>query len=445
MKNTIPLFYFLLFTTIATSQSYLHKATASNTNGSKTTMNLPTNSSDCIIVTQNWKASGPYNNSSISVVSSGNQIEIINTNGRSIPDKAKFNVFISKDSRKNYRHVSSKSNTSGHITFIENPKWLRKADLKLMVSHTGNRVLNNNPVGIYYTNGKWAIYNQNRVAMKEGTQFYIYQCDECSIETADRPNDNYYDLKASKFHNNPNKLLFATQYWTGVYNEHEVGVWYNNNKWSIFNQDRASLPANSKFIVASKEASSNVATLVGVNTIINPYETTPKAPKKNQQTLQRRVEVVLSGISVDDHQEKIWGSVEFSIQKKDDSGQWKDVKTNRGTIWNKWYRSKSDPLMCFPYPPDGSFINNIDKSSVYELEVYAMGRSEYRIKYKTKLTCNHKDNWAASDGDHSMRSIETDYIDLALIGDRYGTRGKKYMTASNRAHAFSVQFKLISK
>jgi len=149
----------------------------------------------------------------------------------------------------------------------------------------------------------------------------------------------------------------------------------------------------------------------------------------------------LSGISVDDHQENTWGSVEFCVQKKNESGQWVDVvPVGKRTAWQKWSRSKTNPLMCYPYPKYGKLINNIQKDYQYEVDMNALGVTAYRIKYKTKLTCNHKDNFAASDGDHSMKSIETDYIKL-YVGDRtLDLYGKKFKTASNREHTFQVQF-----
>jgi hypothetical protein len=56
---------------------------------------------------------------------------------------------------------------------------------------------------------------------------------------------------------NPNAVLVVTQNWnpggsSGKYNDHPIGVWYNNNrsKWAIFNQDRAAMPVGADFNVA---------------------------------------------------------------------------------------------------------------------------------------------------------------------------------------------------
>jgi hypothetical protein len=59
---------------------------------------------------------------------------------------------------------------------------------------------------------------------------------------------------------NPDVILYVTQNWNpggsgGTYNNHPIGVWYDNNrkKWAIFNQDRARMPSGAAFNVAVLE------------------------------------------------------------------------------------------------------------------------------------------------------------------------------------------------
>ena len=35
----------------------------------------------------------------------------------------------------------------------------------------------------------------------------------------------------------------------GVFNGHQVGVWYTGSRWSVFNQDSAAMPVNAEFDV----------------------------------------------------------------------------------------------------------------------------------------------------------------------------------------------------
>ncbi len=55
---------------------------------------------------------------------------------------------------------------------------------------------------------------------------------------------------------NPEAILFVTQNWNpggegGTYNDHPIGVWYDSDtqRWAIFNQDRAAIPAGAAFNV----------------------------------------------------------------------------------------------------------------------------------------------------------------------------------------------------
>jgi hypothetical protein len=56
---------------------------------------------------------------------------------------------------------------------------------------------------------------------------------------------------------NPDAVVYVTQNWNpsgsgGTYNDHPVGVWYNENRemWAVFNQDRAGMPRDASFNVA---------------------------------------------------------------------------------------------------------------------------------------------------------------------------------------------------
>lgn len=66
---------------------------------------------------------------------------------------------------------------------------------------------------------------------------------------ATRSSGHITTLDNATTNNRPSAFVFPTQLWQGVYNKHEVGVWYSANKWKIYNEDRAALPVNAKFNV----------------------------------------------------------------------------------------------------------------------------------------------------------------------------------------------------
>lgn len=59
--------------------------------------------------------------------------------------------------------------------------------------------------------------------------------------------------------NKPNAVVIVYAV-LGAANSHQVGVWYNNGKWKIYNEDLAAMPANTKFnvLVFSKTGAINV-------------------------------------------------------------------------------------------------------------------------------------------------------------------------------------------
>ncbi len=78
----------------------------------------------------------------------------------------------------------------------------------------------------------------------------------------------------------PDQLLFITQRF-GTYNPHEVGVWYDKDRerWTIYNEDAATMPANTQFNVLAVDPGSPYAFTHTVNpTNVTEYYTTIAHP-----------------------------------------------------------------------------------------------------------------------------------------------------------------------
>lgn len=66
-------------------------------------------------------------------------------------------------------------------------------------------------------------------------------------------NSTYLDNRL--INGNPDAILSVTQNWNpegnGTYNDHSVGVWYDNAaaRWAVFNEDRAPMPEGAAFNV----------------------------------------------------------------------------------------------------------------------------------------------------------------------------------------------------
>lgn len=240
-----------------------HTATTANTHGHITTIdNTATNGKPnaVLIVSQNY---GTYNANEIGVWYSGGKWKIFNENRAAMPLKNVFNILVidPKDNEA-FIHVTSASNTSGHITTINNAATNGRTDIALFVSqHFGK--YNTSPVGVWYSGGKWKIYNENRQAMPIGTRFNVLALKEGDLPAGWKSVEgnvfqhrvtpssltkfasrhvSYINNKSTN--NDKNASLFATQNYKGAYNTSITGVWYDQPNWTVFNQDRKAIPQN---------------------------------------------------------------------------------------------------------------------------------------------------------------------------------------------------------
>jgi hypothetical protein len=80
--------------------------------------------------------------------------------------------------------------------------------------------------------------------------------------TPENLSENSTYLDNPRTNGDPNVVLYVTQNFNpggegGTYNEHPIGVWYDDSRqrWAIFNQDREPMPDGAAFNVAVLEAS----------------------------------------------------------------------------------------------------------------------------------------------------------------------------------------------
>jgi hypothetical protein len=133
---------------------------------------LNKNPNASFLVTQNWGSRGPYNTSPIGVYYSKvkGQWNIFNTDGKPIPNGAKFNILIHS---KTFKHKVTRTNKKGHITYINNPKTNTKSQAIVFATFNAQTSIKNfnNPIGVWYSANKWTVYNENRSQLK-GNESY---------------------------------------------------------------------------------------------------------------------------------------------------------------------------------------------------------------------------------------------------------------------------------
>lgn len=167
--------------------------------------------------------------------------------------------------------VDTNSNSTGNTVTIDHPKINGDTSAKLFVSSVWN--LNGDPKGVYNTHTfgiyyniitkKWCIFNQDtKKKMVHGASFNIILLDKNSNVvhfTQTYKSGNAFNYATIINHplanNNPNAHLFITPIWNpkmtlfGTYNNHETGVYYDNGRWAIFNEDLVKMDTGVSFNV----------------------------------------------------------------------------------------------------------------------------------------------------------------------------------------------------
>jgi hypothetical protein len=236
-------------------QAFRHTAAASNIDAGQPWITILDNaltnnlSSKLLFVSQEWGSAGPYNPHSIGVWYNGTKWTIFNQDRVTMPPQAKFNVLALDPGDNVFVHTAGGANITGQRTTLDHPLLNNNPNARILVTQNWGDAgpYNANAVGAYYQDSRWSI--ENGAAMPVGAKFNVWIENGISAVNATAPSTNVYIFDDPATNNQPNALVFATQYWTGVYNPHEIGTWYTNNKWSVFNQDLADMPTNARFFV----------------------------------------------------------------------------------------------------------------------------------------------------------------------------------------------------
>jgi hypothetical protein len=255
-------------------RKFLHTASSTNTSGSTTTLShsfINNRPYARLLVTQNWRTSGPYNNHNVGVwynATSG-RWNIYNEDGASMPSGATFNVQI--EGGLTVQTAYSQNKASNYMWFF-NPISNAAPSARTWATHNFNPPDvtsrdNNSPLGVWYTGSVWSVFNQNTsLAMANNVSFNVAagtvadtSRDDTAfthVATASSISGNTTYLSHSSINGNSGARLIVTPNYNpggsgGTYNNHPIGVWYNTTtlRWGVFNQDFAAMPVNAAFNV----------------------------------------------------------------------------------------------------------------------------------------------------------------------------------------------------
>lgn len=187
-----------------------------------------------------------------------------------------FGLTIPISAQVAFRHVTSPGNVQGHITRLDHPQLNGNPNALVFIMPNYNTngadpsgADYQQNAGIYYSGGRWAIFNQNikapmpvnltfnvLVAPAGNSNYFSVTCTQNS-KAGLAPNGMVIDHPATN--NKPNVLLMITQNWSGTYNDNSQVVSYANGKWYISNNKylspdpaisaKSTLPVGARFNV----------------------------------------------------------------------------------------------------------------------------------------------------------------------------------------------------
>ena len=246
--------------------SFVHRGTVANTVLNYAYLDHPGVNGDAgamLLITANWNPGGQgstYNNHNTGVwFASNGRWSIYNEDLQPMPPTAAFNVLCTKGA---FVHRALPGNIINNWTLIDNPQCNGKKDARVLVTANWNPggqggTYNNHTLGVWYTDGRWSIFNQDRMPLPVGAAFNVFVAEQtfCHRVTPGNllgANGTWLDHPAAT--GNPNAVVLVTANWNpgglgGIYHNHPIGVYYCANRWAIFNQDMFPMPRGIAFNV----------------------------------------------------------------------------------------------------------------------------------------------------------------------------------------------------
>ena len=305
MKLSVKLSFVSLAICFALAQSRAqqiiqHVATAANTNNHISFIDhAATNGKPdlVLIVAQNY---GVYNANEIGVWYNDGKWKVFNQSRAPIPANAQFNILVLDPAQQatTFIHTTNQANTQGHVTTLDNRYTDGQENVVLFVTQNFGRN-NTSPVGVWFSGGKWKIYNETRQPLPMGTKFNVLALKEGNLpqgwknisgsvfrHKVAESNKNKFATKHVSYidnaatNNKKTAYLFATQHYKNTYNTSVAGVWYDQPNWTVFNEDRKAIPENTWFNILSIEPAGrimiNPRIIKSTAVVIKQNETVPK-------------------------------------------------------------------------------------------------------------------------------------------------------------------------
>lgn len=251
---------------------FVHQAVSANVSFNWTVITNPLtdgNPNAVLLVTPKWGGRYPpavlsiYNHP-IGVWYTGTKWAIFNQDLASMNTFSDFNVQVLNACPSVFVHRADGSNTSFHITTIDNPLANGNPNALLFVTPNWNPggvggVYNNHRIGVYYNGSRWNIFNQDFANMPAGASFNVEIRNPSTtafVHTATSSNTGGHVTITNNplINTSPNAVLMVTPNWNppgspGVYFNRSFGLVFSGAGWTISTQDDANMTVGPAFNV----------------------------------------------------------------------------------------------------------------------------------------------------------------------------------------------------
>lgn len=190
--------YYNLWVPGAKEDAFKHSSAPSNIKNNQTIIDHPSlngNPNAIAVISSVWEGGYDTYYQGLYYTTSDKKWRIYNEGGlgESMEEDRHFHVLVADKGSSEYTSLlitADANNTSGHILTIDNAAINGNQSAMLFATHvynpggSGAGVYNNHPVGVYYAQGKWKIFNEDFAAIAPGTAFNVIAFPQAPVATS---------------------------------------------------------------------------------------------------------------------------------------------------------------------------------------------------------------------------------------------------------------------
>lgn len=259
------LILFVLSALNAQNEFFVHKATASTTQGGNATLidhpYLNNNPNAYFVVSHAWNPPGGssvYNNkiNGLYYSASDGKWLIYNQDNSSFILDASFFVYIPPVGW-GAEFTVTDANSDGNYAYLDYSGTNDNPDAVIVINPIYTTYIDKN-VGLWYNGSKWALYNEGNTGINVGQKFMISMAASNQVEykhqsAATNIQDNWTIIDHPLLNDNPNAKFVFTHNWGAAGSSSNVlydkvpGAWYDGSRWCIYNEDLTPFAENLTF------------------------------------------------------------------------------------------------------------------------------------------------------------------------------------------------------